>query len=69
MAHTHHNHNSAGWQSNWGRSIAVKITAPVFWVLIFVGLIIAINIQNRFAEQLPETLASESGKRERKISL
>ena len=48
------------WRANWGSSIAVKITAPVFWVLITAGLIAATVIQNRFADELPAKIASEA---------
>jgi len=48
------------WQDNWGSSIAIKITAPVFWVLITVGLITATIIQNQFADELPANIASDA---------
>ena len=51
---------TADWQKNWGSSIAIKVTAPLFWILISIGLIIAIVIQNRFAEQLPATIAADA---------
>lgn len=52
----------SNWQKNWGSSIAVKVTAPVFWLLISVGLIIATIIQNDFAEKLPDTISSDADK-------
>jgi signal transduction histidine kinase/CheY-like chemotaxis protein len=48
------------WQDNWGSSIAIKITAPVFWILITVGLISATIIQNRFASGLPDKIESDA---------
>jgi signal transduction histidine kinase/CheY-like chemotaxis protein/HPt (histidine-containing phosphotransfer) domain-containing protein len=51
---------SADWQKNWGSSIAIKVTAPLFWILISVGLITAIIIQNRFAEQLPARISADA---------
>jgi len=51
---------TADWQKNWGSSIAIKVTAPLFWILISVGLIIAIVFQNRFAEQLPTTISADA---------
>ena len=52
--------SQADWQKNWGSSIAVKVTAPVFWILISVGLIIATVIQNKFADELPNLIASDA---------
>jgi len=53
---------TADWQQNWGRSIAIKVTAPLFWILISVGLIVAIVIQNHFAQNLPSTLSNDADK-------
>jgi len=50
----------ADWQKNWGSSIAVKVTAPVFWILISVGLIIATVIQNKFANDLPNLISADA---------
>jgi len=50
----------ADWQKNWGSSIAVKVTAPVFWILISVGLIIATVIQNKFADDLPDLIDADA---------
>ncbi|MDX1812822.1 MAG: hypothetical protein R3240_12775, partial [Gammaproteobacteria bacterium] len=50
----------ADWQQNWGSSIAIKVTAPLFWILISVGLITAIVIQNRFAEGLPAIISDDA---------
>lgn len=54
--------NNSHWQKNWGSSIAVKVTAPVFWVLISVGLITATVLQNQFANQLEDNIAAEADK-------
>jgi len=51
---------TADWQQNWGRSIAIKVTAPLFWILISVGLITAIIIQNQFAKELPTTISADA---------
>ena len=51
---------SSDWLANWGNSIAVKISAPVFWILITVGLITVTIIQNQFAEQLPANISSDA---------
>jgi len=50
------------WQKNWGSSIAVKVTAPVFWLLISVGLIAATVIQNHFANNLEKNIAADADK-------
>ena len=54
--------SNSNWQKNWGSSIAVKVTAPVFWVLITVGLITATVLQNQFASQLESTISDEADK-------
>lgn len=51
---------NSNWQKNWGSSIAVKVTAPVFWVLIAIGLIIATVQQNHFADELESNIASDA---------
>ncbi|MGD8568988.1 MAG: ATP-binding protein [Gammaproteobacteria bacterium] len=48
------------WQKNWGTSIAVKVTAPMLWVMITVGLIAATASQYYFARQLPNVIASDA---------
>ena len=48
------------WQKNWGSSIAVKVTAPVFWLLITIGLITATVQQNMFANDLEENIAADA---------
>jgi signal transduction histidine kinase/CheY-like chemotaxis protein/HPt (histidine-containing phosphotransfer) domain-containing protein len=60
MIDTHKNKKPNDWQKNWGSSIAVKVTAPLFWILISVGLIIATIIQNRFAAELPHSISSDA---------
>jgi len=52
--------HQSDWQKNWGSSIAVKVTAPVFWILISLGLIIATVQQNHFAEELPDLIAVDA---------
>ncbi|WP_455209324.1 ATP-binding protein [Kaarinaea lacus] len=54
------NKTDANWQQNWGSSIAVKVTAPLFWILISVGLITATIIQNKFAADLPGTISADA---------
>ena len=48
------------WLANWGNSIAVKVTAPVFWVLIPLGMIMAVYIQSQFAGELKITLDGDA---------
>ncbi|MGD8572153.1 MAG: ATP-binding protein [Gammaproteobacteria bacterium] len=60
MSIKRHQSPHSDWHKNWGSSIAVKVTAPVFWVLITIGLISATVVQNRFANQLPDTMAADA---------
>ena len=56
-----HKHTTgSNWQKNWGSSIAVKVTAPVLWMLISVGLITATIIQHQFADDLPSIINSDA---------
>ena len=50
----------ADWQSNWGSSIAVKATAPVLWMLIFLGLIIATIVHNQYVSSLPKIISDDA---------
>lgn len=50
----------ADWQRNWGTSIAVKATAPVLWMLIFFGLIIATIVHNQFVDSLPKNISNDA---------
>lgn len=50
----------ADWQRNWGTSIAVKATAPVLWMLIFVGLIIATIVHNQYVGALPKIIDDDA---------
>lgn len=59
---------NSNWQKNWGSSIAVKVTAPVFWVLITLGLIIATIQQNHFADRLEDNIAADADKLAYEIS-
>ncbi|MCI0505299.1 MAG: ATP-binding protein [Gammaproteobacteria bacterium] len=60
MIDTDKNKKPNDWQRNWGSSIAVKVTAPLFWILITVGLIIATIIQNRFGGELPRRISADA---------
>lgn len=54
-------HNiGADWQKNWGSSIAVKVTAPVLWTLIFFGLLVAIVVQHNEANELEAQFSHEA---------
>ena len=48
------------WQENWGSSIAIKVTAPVLWALVFVGMVIAIVVQNNIASELEESINKDA---------
>ena len=50
------------WQKNWGTSIAVKVTAPVLWILVFVGLLVATILQNNRANDLDQTLVAQANR-------
>ena len=45
-------------QRDWGSSIAVKVTAPVLWMVIIVGLIVAALTQRNLADELMQELNS-----------
>ena len=59
---------NSNWQKNWGNSIAVKATAPVFWLLIATGLISATIIQNKFASELPDIISADADQLSYEIS-
>src|SRR5210317_2032996 len=59
---------NSNWQKNWGNSIAVKATAPVFWLLIAIGLISATFIQNKFASELPDIISADADQLSYEIS-
>jgi len=50
----------ADWQKNWGSSIAVKVTAPVLWTLIFVGMLVAILLQHNESNELEALISHEA---------
>lgn len=45
-----------GIEKQWGKSIAVKITAPILWVILAVGILIAVLLQQNFAEDVADDL-------------
>jgi signal transduction histidine kinase/DNA-binding response OmpR family regulator len=50
------------WQRNWGSSIAVKVTAPVFWLLITIGLITATVQLSMFEGELEANIEADADK-------
>lgn len=60
MAEKTNTRNINNWQRNWGSSIAVKVTAPVFWLLITIGLIIATVQLNIFANNLEANIEADA---------
>jgi len=62
MTDKNHSRTRSDWQKNWGSSIAVKVTAPVFWLLISIGLVTATILQNQFAANLENNIAADADK-------
>lgn len=48
--------NSSGLQQDFSSSIAVKITAPVLWIIILIGVVIAIFVQGNIKQDLIKKL-------------
>jgi signal transduction histidine kinase/CheY-like chemotaxis protein/HPt (histidine-containing phosphotransfer) domain-containing protein len=53
-------HIGDDWQKNWGSSIAVKVTAPVLWTLIFFGLLVAVIVQHNQTSELEAQFSREA---------
>lgn len=46
----------SGLQKKWGSTIAVKITAPVLWAIIVIGMVVAVISQQNIADDIADEL-------------
>ena len=51
---------ATNWEKNWGSSIAIKITAPILWGLVVIGLIVTAVVQNNIAEKIDDLLKADA---------
>jgi len=51
---------ATNWEKNWGSSIAIKVTAPILWGLIMIGLLIAAIAQTNIAEKIDKRLKADA---------
>ena len=51
---------TTNWEKNWGSSIAIKVTAPILWGLIVIGLIITAVAQTNIEEKIDERLKADA---------
>ena len=51
---------NTNWEQNWGSSIAIKITAPILWGLVAVGLIVTAIVQTNIEEKIDDLLKADA---------
>jgi signal transduction histidine kinase/CheY-like chemotaxis protein/HPt (histidine-containing phosphotransfer) domain-containing protein len=52
--------HTTNWEKNWGSSIAIKITAPILWGLVAIGLIVTTVVQTNIEEKIDGLLKADA---------